>query len=532
MAVAITQTANPAGVSASSNVATYSSVSIGTAASNRVVVVAVGSELGSTPINSCTIDYGTGDTSMTAGSAGNLNSLYARLFYLLAPTGTTATIKVTFGTNSPSNTQNHIAVYSVTGSVFSSSGNDGSTDMDATDPLTTGSITIPTNGGFIAVASGATDGTAKTWTNATEDIDADAGLFRFTTATRTTALTTTAVTCMGGTNGEDGALSYIIFTDNTSPTVALNTPADAATGVSVTPTLEFTGTDTEGDSVRYNIQIDTVNTFDSQTGTEGLDKTNTSGTTDIGFGDVGSGRDYLGQGFITDVNTITAISFYLVSKSGNSDYGYRVWIDEVNSSSEPLNGIGGIGGDTQITNANLTTGALTKYTLSSTVTVTSGTRYGIFLAPWNTNTNAHSGDYQDIRSSVSNPYADGRRVHGNTAYNSWSAPDSGNADILFETYGYNGTPLIDKVSGTDAGFANTTDGADTDPFDSGDKADYDVQITLSNSTVYYWRVKALDPSGSNAYGSFATTRSFTTVSSGGTVVKDIIGGFGIIPFSR
>jgi hypothetical protein len=40
-----------------------------------------------------------------------------------------------------------------------------------------------------------------------------------------------------------------------SPTVVLNTPADTATGISTTPTLEFTGTDPGGDDVRYNVQI-------------------------------------------------------------------------------------------------------------------------------------------------------------------------------------------------------------------------------------------------------------------------------------
>ena len=271
MATSITQTANPAGVSASANVATYSSQSIGPAAPNRIVVVAVASEQASTPIDSCTIDYGSGDTAMTAGSAGNFGAVYARLFYLPVPTGTTATIKVTWGTNSPTSTRNHIAVYSVVGGTYSSAGNDGSTDMDATDPLTTGSITIASGGGFIAVAGGATDTAGKTWANATEDIDADAGALRFTTATRTTALTTTAVTCRGTTNGEDGALSYIIFTENASPTVALNSPADAASTGDLTPTLNFTGTDSESDDVRYQVQVSPVNFTDITIDTAGGD---------------------------------------------------------------------------------------------------------------------------------------------------------------------------------------------------------------------------------------------------------------------
>src|SRR3990167_1669419 len=125
MAVSITQTANPAGVSASSNVATYTGASIGTAHPDRIVVVLVGSELTSASINSCTLD----GNAMNAGTAGNGGVVWARAFYLAYPTGTTATVAVTFGAN-PSNTQNHIAVYNVSDGAFSSTGGDSSLDMD------------------------------------------------------------------------------------------------------------------------------------------------------------------------------------------------------------------------------------------------------------------------------------------------------------------------------------------------------------------------------------------------------------------
>ena len=263
MAVSISQTANPAGVSASSTVATYTGVSIGDAAPNRIVAVVVGTELASSTPSACTINSGGGAVSMTAGTTGNGGVLFARIFYLLVPTGATAEIKVTFSSVSPSSTQNHIAVYRVIGAntTLSAQGGDGSLDMDSSDRLTTGSITIPTDGGFIAVAAGATDTNAKAWANATEDIDADAGAFRFTTATRVTALTTTAVTCTGTSNGEDGGLSYVIFATSTPPTVALNSPADASSDSDTTPTLDFTGTDADGNDVRYQVQINTDNTF-------------------------------------------------------------------------------------------------------------------------------------------------------------------------------------------------------------------------------------------------------------------------------
>lgn len=65
----------------------------------------------------------------------------------------------------------------------------------------------------------------------------------------------------------------------------------------------------------------------------------------------------------------------------------------------------------------------------------------------------------------------------------------------------------EAVSGTDSGFTGSPD--NTDPFTSGQQVTYTVQSTLTNGSTYYWRVRGLDPSGSNTYGSYATTRSFT-----------------------
>jgi len=238
MAVSITRTANPNGVNAVANVATYTNAAIGTADPSRIVVVLVGSEVTGGTINSCTL----GGNAMTAIAAGTQGVVNARAFYLAYPTGTTATVAVTFGANNTS-TQNHIAVYSVIDGKYSSGGGAQSTDMDATLPITTGAITIATGGGFIAVAAKATDTVRATWTNATEDLDVDAGVLGFTTATRTTALTATAVTCQGTTNGEDGAMSWIIFADRSAAltgTVTDDTESDMVAGGS-TIILTLTG---------------------------------------------------------------------------------------------------------------------------------------------------------------------------------------------------------------------------------------------------------------------------------------------------
>lgn len=287
MAVAISQTANPSGVAASSTIATYSGVSIGTADANRVVVVVAATELAAANPSDCTID----GVTMNAGTSGDFGAVQTNIFWLPWPSGTTADIAVKYSSVSPSATQNHIAVYSVVGGVFLSGGNDGSTDMDATDALTTGSITIPTNGGFIAVAAGATDTVAKAWANATEDLDIDAGGFRFTTATRTTALTTTAVTCTGTTNGEDGALNYVIFTEGTNL---------AATGID-------TGAPTVGTPTLTEVK--TIGVFDSGFGpVAGLPIASTpaAGVNALTATGIATGAPTVGTPAIGQVHVLTA----------------------------------------------------------------------------------------------------------------------------------------------------------------------------------------------------------------------------------
>lgn len=68
--------------------------------------------------------------------------------------------------------------------------------------------------------------------------------------------------------------------EESSPTVALSTPLDSATIIDTTPSFTFTGTDPDGDDVIYEFQLDTVNTFDSHSGSPLLDKTS---NTDSGF---------------------------------------------------------------------------------------------------------------------------------------------------------------------------------------------------------------------------------------------------------
>lgn len=222
MAVGITRTADPAGVNHSSNVTTYSGAATGTASGDRVTFLAVMKEVATVTASSATMDNGGGDVAMVqVGSGITFGNMGVWLFWLPNQTGTTATFKVTWS-GAITNVQNHVFVYAATDAAMPpfASGTNSSTDMDSNAPLTTGSITIATGGGVLAVAAGGTDAAAgnKTWagTGTSEDRDVDAGDFQATAAINTTAGTTT-ITCTGGTNGEDGVMIWVNLRQSSTP---------------------------------------------------------------------------------------------------------------------------------------------------------------------------------------------------------------------------------------------------------------------------------------------------------------------------
>lgn len=341
---------------------------------------------------------------------------------------------------------------------------------------------------------------------------------------------------------------------NIPPTVALNSPADEATGVSTTPTLEFTGTDSNSDSVRYNIQVDTVDTFDSQgggatvvqkkSGNSGSytntcaltwNSNTTTGNTiivsitynDDTAGTISSVTDsqsntynLIGTGGSSGGDTHTA-SYYAYNITGGTtptvtvtmstgDHDFSMTMREVSglTTTDPLDKV-----------AEGTTASGTSHTSATTATTTQANELvyaTIGLATTATFT-LGSGYSELSETTGSDIYqasaSETKRVTSiGTQTATFTSSASAVSYFIIATFKEAGGPLIDAVSGTDAGFSNTTDGGDTDPFDSGDKADYDVQVadTLDASTEYFWRVRAIDPSGSNSYGDWSATRSFTT----------------------
>lgn len=314
-------------------------------------------------------------------------------------------------------------------------------------------------------------------------------------------------------------------TFNVAPTVALNTPNDAATGVSTTPDLVFTGTDTDtkidyvfvdetaspdvqwntltvaGDEIEYNVQVDTANTFDSSSPAtvtyyfDGSDAAatdpNAVWTNEANIFDNDATPS-------TQANTITVgseSSNYAMAEGTNAPAsgGTIIQVEaRVNLKFETAGG----GAVTSVT--KIYTDALAETLGTITDATSSGTQHWTSYVTLSTPSGGWT--WAKIQALETKTYLTVRTGGQNDVYK---------IEIQV-TYGT--APLLSKLSVTpDATFAGT---GDPHPWPSGNQVTYTVQAgnILTANTTYYWRVAGTDPSGSNTYGAWATTRSFTTAS--------------------
>lgn len=165
------------------------------------------------------------------------------------------------------------------------SGASGYTPMDVTPTNTGGTITgkndspsiTPSTAGSVVIATG-----MSVSTSADYSVTCPSGYSNQISATvdpGTAATMGTASKFWSGSGSEDpGAWSgwpnsvmdswasaslAIRPANNDSPTVSLTSPISGNIANSVYPTLSFVGSDAESDTIEYNLQIDTVNTFNS-----------------------------------------------------------------------------------------------------------------------------------------------------------------------------------------------------------------------------------------------------------------------------
>jgi|GEM_PF-1440695 len=291
-------------------------------------------------------------------------------------------------------------------------------------------------------------------------------------------------------------------------TVALNTPTDTQTITDSTPALNFTGTDVNSGTIEYNVQIDTVNTFNSGTTTANnilVDSYPISYS--VGYVEMHIASPYytrIGQSFDSGGGGILASASFKLGKIG-SPTGTMV---------AKLYAHTGTYGTTGVpTGSALATSAtidVTSFSSGSTVsfdfgaaayTLSASTKYVVDV------------EYSDASSSASKcitMYLDSSGSHAgicevwdNNA-SSWIAVTD--YDTCF--YVYIKGPYLSKFSITDVGFLDSPDQGDTHPFTSATAVEYTVQSALSDGT-YYWRVAGKDPSISTNYGAWSSVRSFT-----------------------
>lgn len=335
----------------------------------------------------------------------------------------------------------------------------------------------------------------------------------------------------GAVSDADGMYAvYAVY--QTSPSTSLNTPADASSTSNRTPVLDFTGTDAETNDIRYNVQIDTVNTFDSQgsangTFSDNFDDNSLSGswTATGSYGKVFERSHRFEVWHSTDINDYNQIitgSAYDINESnffvrlldaGNQAVTSHGAIFFLRKHADDANKIFFTVSNTFLQCFKVVAGTQTQ--VGSNVNYDSATHKWLRFREagttlyWDYSTDGSS--WTNLN-SLANPF-------GTTSFDialqtGIYAAETVPTYAIFDSLNTSKAPLIDVVSGTDAGFANPDTGGDTDPFNSGENIQYTVQSALSIGTTYYWRVRAQDPNGSKGYGAWSSTRSFTVTSGG------------------
>lgn len=349
------------------------------------------------------------------------------------------------------------------------------------------------------------------------------------------------------------------------PTIAPNTPDANNFGSDTTPTIEFTGTDADGDDVRYEVEIaddalllPTVPEIRSSSQNSGATGTDLNVSIPAGA-QVGDKIVVVavanGQTTIVDNNGSTPFTEDINDYQPNPSNGITMSIfSRVLQAGDPttFHFTSGASGRWSIVaicpkgsqfdvspstgNAANADDASTGSINAPAITVANKSIH-IVVATWDTSaigTITTPSGYTLIQ----NANGGGEPLHtsykyfatgGSTGAVACDNSEFGARIALSFSIKSKSTIYLDKVSGTDSGFANTVSGGDTDPFNSGEKVSFTVQAgdALAAGT-YYWHARAKDPSGSNTWSSWTTTRSFSISSSTSISVSDTASGSDVL----
>lgn len=299
--------------------------------------------------------------------------------------------------------------------------------------------------GFMVGDADNPDGTITGWTS---QANTDRGAIGVGLWTRdTTATDSESISAATGATFPSArdyvSFIYIIREYQSSPTVSLNSPADASSASDTTPTLDFTGTDAEGDSVEYEVQVDTVNTFDSNDGlVDSYSESNQSSSIRLDGSGAAGGLGAAGEAFMAGISGVLDVAKWYIKKGG-SPTGNLV--------AKLYNTTGTLDVDAKPTGAALATSdnvdastlttsfGLVTFTFSGAnkIALISGNTYCITLERFVADTS----NYVEVGGDSSSPTHSGNRA--GYSFSTWSGTSS--LDLCFYVY-CDTSPLLDKVS--------------------------------------------------------------------------------------
>ncbi len=265
-----------------------------------------------------------------------------------------------------------------------------------------------------------------------------------------------------GTSEYSTVTTFNMIPDTNRPTIVPVTADAHDFGVDDTPTLEFTGSDANDDDLEYQFQIlNTEATVDS------YDETNQNTFEAIS---VGVTNDSVSQSFTGDGKVGNRCELYL-RKNGtpSGDMVLKIFAHSGTFGTSSLPTGTPLAISDVIDMATLTTSyVLTSFVFNQAITLVNTTKYCIIIEV----SGGDSSNHTEVGVDSTTPTHGGNLALRNRTTKVWSA-DSG-IDAVFFIFGR--AIELDKLSVTpDATFTNTTDGADTHPFDQPDKIDYTVQ---------------------------------------------------------
>lgn len=280
-----------------------------------------------------------------------------------------------------------------------------------------------------------------------------------------------------------------------SPTVTPDSPYGYSVVTDTTPTLAFTGANPANDDIRYNVQIDTVNMVDT-------------GYTDTYYFDGSNGGTDDGGEYTDEANAVDG------STTTYAESNTYLAVLEMYGTNAPASG-GAI--------KNVRWRMYVDYTMPTGADGQQQLYSGSDFLSYMVLPDGFGPGWTDWTDMNIQPAPTGGWTW-QKIQELWAmaeAGDSGRIRVykveieVASEVAYQPSPnVIDKVSGTDSGFSGSPDNAD--PFTSGQAVTYTVQAgdALTAGTTYYWRVRGIDPSGTNTYGPWSETHSFDIETTG------------------